>query len=198
MGFDSSTTPDMVSEPGPGGARLHAVPDYLRPGLAVVFVGSNPGTASARAGHFYASPRNRFWELLAVGGITPERWPPERDADLLALDAGLTDIVKRTTPSAGDLPSWEYSAGRLRLRRLIEHYRPKCAAYTGKVVYAAFAGIASTARIDYGLQGKSVVPGVLDFVLPSPSGRSGLPFAEKAWHYRELARLIERLREKPR
>ncbi|MBE3589268.1 MAG: mismatch-specific DNA-glycosylase [Firmicutes bacterium] len=176
-------------------SRIHppapAVPDYLRPGLLVVFIGSNPGTASARAGHFYAAPSNRFWHLLAAAGITPGLWGPTRDADLLALGAGLTDIVKRSTPAAADLPEWEYAAGRLRLRRLLEHYRPKCAAYTAKTVYAAFAGLPSTAGVAYGLQERSVVPGVLDFVLPSPSGRSGIPFAEKARHYRDLARLME-------
>jgi len=34
------------------------LPDLLRPGLDLVFVGINPGETSARRGHYYANPGN--------------------------------------------------------------------------------------------------------------------------------------------
>jgi TDG/mug DNA glycosylase family protein len=40
----------MVSLPAP------VLPDVLAPGLRVVFCGYAPGTASARAGAYYAAP----------------------------------------------------------------------------------------------------------------------------------------------
>ena len=47
------------------------LPDVLEPGLRVVFCGTAPGTASARAGAYYAGPGNRFWTTLHEVGLTP-------------------------------------------------------------------------------------------------------------------------------
>ena len=47
--------------PMKGELDLPPLPDYLAPGLKVVFVGFNPGETSARRGHYYAYPGNRFW-----------------------------------------------------------------------------------------------------------------------------------------
>lgn len=160
----------------------------LRPGLDVVFVGFNPSPLAAARGHYYANPRNRFWELLAESGLTPRRLRPEEDATLLGLGCGLTDVVARATASAGELAPAELRAGAAEVRARLAAVRPGCAAYTGKGVYAAVAG--RSARVAYGLQPSQTVPGVRDFVLPSPSGRSGLPWAEKLAWYRALARLL--------
>lgn len=166
------------------------MPDYVQPGLRLLIVGSNPGIASSRAGHYYAAPSNAFWRLLAEAGITPGRWGPERDAELLSLGIGITDIVKRPTPSTADLKAADLARGRSRLRRIIEAVRPEVAAYTGKFVYAALRGNRGTAGLLYGLQPDSVVEGVRDFVLPSPSGRSALTYKEKLRWYAELAQIV--------
>ncbi|HEU5143069.1 MAG TPA: uracil-DNA glycosylase family protein [Solirubrobacterales bacterium] len=50
---------------------MAVLPDLVRPGLRVVFCGTAAGTASARAGAYYAGPGNRFWETLRVTGLTP-------------------------------------------------------------------------------------------------------------------------------
>ena len=44
------------------------LPDYLRPGLDVVFVGLNPGCYSAQVGHYFAFKPNRFWSALSASG----------------------------------------------------------------------------------------------------------------------------------
>lgn len=165
-----------------------ALPDYVDTDLRLLFVGSNPGIASSRAGHYYAAPSNRFWRLLAEASITPEPWTYERDADVLSLGIGITDIVKRPTPGTADLTMDDFVYGRDRLRRILERYRPRLVAYTAKIVYARFKGLRDTARIVYGPQNESAVPGIQDFVLPSPSGKSGIPYAEKLRWYRELGR----------
>ena len=38
---------------------MKTLPDYLAPGLDIVFVGINPGRYSAEVGHYFATSRNR-------------------------------------------------------------------------------------------------------------------------------------------
>ena len=53
-------------------ADPHVVlPDYLLPGLCLVFVGFNPGRRSALVAHHYAGRTNQFWRLIHDAGITP-------------------------------------------------------------------------------------------------------------------------------
>jgi len=52
--------------------KLLPLPDYLQPGLQVVFVGFNPGERSARLGHYYAGAGNLFWRALSESGLVPE------------------------------------------------------------------------------------------------------------------------------
>jgi len=164
-----------------------ALPDYLAPGLRVVFVGFNPGETSARVGHYYAYPGNRFYWLLWQAGLTDRLYASHEDASLLALGYGLTDLVGRSTRSSGDLTPAELRAGREELLAKLARYRPRVACYNGKGIYAALTG---SRRVEYGLQPSSVVPGVLDFVAASPSGRSRVPLAEKLRLYRELRALV--------
>lgn len=161
-------------------------PGILAPGLRCVFVGFNPSPRSRAAGHRYAHPSNRFWTLLWQAGLTAVRHRPSEDVDLPAQGYGFTDVVPRTTAAAAELTPEELRAGGLRVRAEITAYRPFCAAYTGKGVYRAVAG-PPTDRCDYGAQAVSLVAGVLDFVLPSPSGRTGLPADERLRWYRALA-----------
>ena len=43
---------------------MRTLPDLLEPGLTLVFVGLNPSEYSAREGHYFANPRNRFLGCL--------------------------------------------------------------------------------------------------------------------------------------
>ncbi len=159
----------------------------LRAGLDAVFVGFNPSPRAAEVGHYYAHPRNRFWELLAEAGLTPRRLRPEEDALLPSLGLGLTDVVGRPTPGAGDLSASELREGGAGVRERLARVPPRWAAYTGKGVYRAVSGHEPAG---YGVQSDQAVPGVGDFVLPSPSGRSGLPWVDKVRWYRALARVL--------
>jgi mismatch-specific thymine-DNA glycosylase len=47
------------------------LPDILRPGLDLIFVGINPSVYSAQHGHYFARPSNRFWTLLSASGLVP-------------------------------------------------------------------------------------------------------------------------------
>jgi len=96
------------------------LPDYLRTGLKLVFIGINPGHYSAQAGHYYARPGNLFWWALSNSGLVPQNLGPENDADLLQWNIGLTDVVKRPTHSSGDLRQEEFDQG---VRRTVEVLR---------------------------------------------------------------------------
>ena len=161
----------------------------LRAGLDGVGVGFNPSPVAAALGHYYANPRNRFWRLLADSGLTPVPLPPEEDRRLLEFGCGLTDVVGRPTPGSAELRADELRSGGAGVRARLAQAAPRFAAYTGKGVYAAVAGVAGAA---YGPQPGAAVPGVRDFVLPSPSGRSGLPWTEKLRWYRALAEALGR------
>ena len=170
------------------GERIRTLPDLLGPGVRLLFVGYNPSVRSALLGHYYAGRNNRFWELLAAGGLTPRRLAFTEDALLPGLGIGITDLVKRPTRAAHDVTPAEYRVGAARIRGLVERLRPAVVAYNGKGVYLRAAGVA---RAPWGLQESRIVPGVADFVVPSPSGLARIPFAEKARWYAALRELLE-------
>lgn len=166
-----------------------ALPDYLAPGLDLVFVGFNPGEQSARVGHYYAYPGNRFYWLLWQSGLTDLLYAPAEDSALLRLGYGLTDLVGRSTKSSGELSLTEMAAGAVELRAKLEHYRPRIVCYNGKGVYRALSG---SRQVEYGLQPNPFCPEIKEFVAASPSGRSREPLERKLALYRELKSLLQR------
>jgi TDG/mug DNA glycosylase family protein len=74
--------------------QKHVLPDSLREGLAVVFVGTAPGHRSAAERAYYAHPGNRFWRTLAMLGLTPKEFEAARYRALLSLGVGFTDVCK--------------------------------------------------------------------------------------------------------
>jgi TDG/mug DNA glycosylase family protein len=170
------------------GERIRTLPDLLGRGLRLLFVGYNPSVRSALLGHYYAGRNNRFWDLLAAGGLTPRRLAFSEDALLPGLGIGITDLVKRPTRAASDVTAPEFRDGVRRVRRLLAELRPKVVAYNGKGVYLRAAGRASA---PWGLQPGSLAPGVADYVVPSPSGLARIPFAEKARWYAGLREVLE-------
>jgi TDG/mug DNA glycosylase family protein len=178
----------MTEEYEVQGARVRTLPDLLGPGVRLLFVGYNPSVRSALLGHYYAGRNNRFWELLAAGGLTPRRLAFAEDALLPGLGIGITDLARRPTRAAHEVTAAEFRDGAARVRTLVERLRPEVVAYNGKGVYLRAAGVA---RAPWGLQESSLVPGVADFVLPSPSGLARIPFAEKARWYAALRELLD-------
>jgi len=73
------------------------VPDYLREGLDIIFIGFNPGLQSAKLGHHYAGKNNHFYHLLYESGLVPQPVTYEDDGNLLQYSIGLTNICARTT-----------------------------------------------------------------------------------------------------
>ncbi|MBZ5561455.1 MAG: mismatch-specific DNA-glycosylase [Acidobacteriia bacterium] len=163
------------------------LPDYLRPGLKVVFVGINPGELSARAGHYYANPRNAFWDCLYKSGLTNVKLAPIDDKKITEFDLGLTDRVKRWTRSANELKISDFRRGAEELRQRLDGRWPRVVAFNGKKGLEWILGY----HPDLGPQpqrfGESRV-----FVLPSTSPANAvLPRPRKVAYFRALARWLE-------
>jgi double-stranded uracil-DNA glycosylase len=107
------------------------LPDILKPGLLVVFVGTSKSTASARAGRYYANPRNMFWNLLKGTGLAGEEWiGPSKDQSILDRGVGLTDLVPaRAASSDALLIARDFDVPGFVAR--IETFRPRVVAFNG-------------------------------------------------------------------
>jgi TDG/mug DNA glycosylase family protein len=167
---------------------MHSLPDYLQPGLRLVFVGFNPSERAAAVGHYYAGRGNLFWPILYESGILPEPLTYVEDERVLQFGIGLTDLVKRPTRSSADLSLTEARAGALVLQQKLLACAPDMVCFNGKGVYAWYS---RQTTVPLGLQPDRIgCSGV--FVVPSTSARNGrLRRAEKAVYFRQLHQLIE-------
>jgi TDG/mug DNA glycosylase family protein len=160
------------------------LPDHLGPGLRVVFCGTAPGHVSARAGHYYANPGNRFWAILHETGLTGARLRPDQDATLPGLGLGLTDLCKTRHGQDADLPSDAFDVPRL--VAAMQAIRPRALAFTS--LTAARVGL-GLRRVAAGRQAPDTrLPGVAIWALPSPSGLARSHFSIAPWA--ELAAFV--------
>lgn len=131
---------------GPGAEGIDTLPDYVRPGLRLVFVGINPSVYSVERGHYFARSTSRFWPAFSRSrlslpvreGLGKERLGPEDDAALLEFGIGFTDVVKRPTRNAAALPASEFRVWTPRLLERLERTRPLVACFHGVTGYRAF------------------------------------------------------------
>ena len=143
------------------------LPDYLREGLDIVFVGLNPGLYSAQVGHYFAYKQNRFWPALSASGLVPEPVGPEDDARLLEWGIGLTDVVKRPTRGIHELKPVEFRRGAKALQEKIERYQPHIVCFVGLTGYrVCCSNVGELGRTTDRFGGAQV------FVIPSTSPRN--------------------------
>jgi double-stranded uracil-DNA glycosylase len=115
--------------PAPTHAQIRTatdvLPDVLRASLRVVLCGTAVGTASARAGAYYAHKQNKFWKILHGTGLTPTLLSPHQYRELLQHGIGLTDFVKTHSGMDHQIPLTELTEGlRTRLRAAMMKFRP--------------------------------------------------------------------------
>ncbi|HSB82379.1 MAG TPA: mismatch-specific DNA-glycosylase [Candidatus Methylomirabilis sp.] len=178
--FSGSPIPRLSDSP------LPPLPDYLASGLDIVFVGINPGEQSARAGHYYANPRNPFWLLLHRAGLTPQQLRPDEDHLLLTFGCGLTDVVKRPSRGLADLASADFRRGRPILEEKLLRYQPRIVCFNSKTGFVNYFGAGIFRR--FGRQHVRIGASRV-FVLPSTSpANAGTPVAVKLRYFRALRR----------
>lgn len=147
--------------------------------MRVVFCGTAPGAASARAGAYYAGPGNRFWATLPEVGLTPILLAPAEFARLADFGIGLTDISKTASGSDAEVGSRGFD--RKRLTAAVAAVAPRYLAFNGKNAARASLG----RPVVYGPQPETI-GGAGVWVLPSTSGAARGFWDIGPWH--ELAR----------
>jgi double-stranded uracil-DNA glycosylase len=155
------------------------LPDYLRPGLRLVFVGINPGLYSVERGHYFARRTSRFWPAFSRSTLSaPVRRAlrlrvlgPDQDASLLRFGIGFTDVVKVPSRNAAEISPELFTEWVPRLLRRLTRYQPRVACFHGLTGYRPFVRIAlhdDPAGAVLGPQRRTVGPTRL-FVAPNPS-----------------------------
>jgi TDG/mug DNA glycosylase family protein len=170
-------------------SSVQVLPDYLRPGLNIVFVGINPGLKSAATGHHYAGPGNAFWPLLYESGLIPQPLTYEHDARVLEWRIGLTNIVHRPSRSISDLSLGELREGARSLRRKLLRVQPRIVCFNGKRIFEVFAA----RTCEFGIQPDRLGSSLL-YVMPSTSARTAAyQRGDKLRYFNELADLVATL-----
>ena len=154
---------------------MRTLPDLLAPGLSLVFVGLNPSEYSAREGHYFANPRNRFWTAFNRSSLLPpalgRECAPTDDAGLLEHGIGFTDVVKRPTPQGSGLKAADYRRWAPLLREKLLQCRPRLICFHGLMAYKAYLQYAEEERAappKLGPQPRPIGNSVA-FVVPNPS-----------------------------
>jgi len=180
------------------------LPDLLRSGLDLVFVGINTGLYSARQGHYFARRTNRFWpafsrsilSAVARRSLGVLALVAEHDAALLDHGFGFTDVVKRPTGNAAQLEPGELAAAAPLLLEKLAAHQPRVACFHGLTGYrpfarAVFGDAASAAAL--GIQPYTIGAMRL-FVAPNPSpANAHFTLTDQADWYDRLAGFLTQL-----
>jgi double-stranded uracil-DNA glycosylase len=169
-----------------------ALPDVLRPGIQLVFIGTAAGQRSHEQGAYYAKNGNCFWSTLYDIGLTDRQLQPKEFEILAHLGIGLTDICKKTSGVDTRLGTKDFYVDGL-VKRLCA-IQPRIISFNGKKAASIYFDC-DTRDIDYGRQTRTRDGAILNsivFVLPSTSGS-----AKKYWdpqYWRTVAEEFRALR----
>ena len=181
-------------------ADAPTLPDYLRPGLDVVFVGINPGAYSASVGRYFATPQNRFWRALSRSGlVTAERdLIPGDEAWLVERGVGFTDVVKRASNSASSLRAADFRRWAPVTKENLASAAPLVVCFNGITGYKWFLQYAEGDKrkeVTLGEQTERIGESRV-FVAPNPSpANASYSLDDITSWYRLLAALVARVKE---
>lgn len=171
------------------------LPDLLRSGLDVVFVGINPSLYSVAQGHYFARRSNRFWPCFSRSVLSEAArralavaWlEPQHDRALLEHGFGFTDVAKRASVRASELSHSELAAGVAHLVAKLEHHRPRVACFHGITGYRHVATALDPTAAPPALGVQKLRIGTSHcFLVPSPSGANAhfTPADQTRWYDR--------------
>jgi len=181
---------------------LTTLPDLLRSGLDVIFIGINPSIYSVQQGHYFARKTNRFWpafskssiSLAARQALELDKLEPHHDAMLLDHGFGFTDAVKRASARATEVSPKEFADGVADLVDKLRMLQPKIACLHGIMAYRGVHRVLTGTREDplLGPQPVALNIGRTRLFLapnPSPANAHFTPADQVAW-YDRLAELL--------
>jgi TDG/mug DNA glycosylase family protein len=181
---------------------FETLPDYLAPGMRLVFVGINPSVLSVQQGRYFWRKTNRFWPALSRSRLSQEvraalgrdELGPEDDARLLAFGIGFTDVVKVPSANASQVSPALFAEWAPRLKERIERVQPVVAAFQGVTGYRAFERYALGVTKSVAVVGpqEPVIGRTRLFVVPNPSPANFhyRPADQVAW-YDRLADFVD-------
>lgn len=185
-----------MTDPAAEEYPFRTLPDLLRPGLDLVFVGLNPSLYSVDRGHYFARRTNRFWPALSRSRLSDpirralarDDLGPEDDRALLEFGIGFTDTVKVPSRGVKDLPPDLFAVWTPILLEKLARYQPRVACFHGMVGYRAFCRHAlGLPRIEgaLGEQPQRLADSRV-FVVPNPSPANAhfRPADQVAWYDR--------------
>jgi double-stranded uracil-DNA glycosylase len=158
---------------------FETLPDYLQPGLDLVFIGINPGLYSLRHGHYFARTTSRFWPAFSRSRLSQrmrcelklEKLLPGHDSQLPRFGIGLTDMVKRPSANASELAPQDFSLWAPILLQKLQRYAPRVACFHGLTAYRPFRNLALQSLGTPPVLGaqQECIGGTRLFVVPNPS-----------------------------
>jgi TDG/mug DNA glycosylase family protein len=171
------------------------LPDLLRNGLDVIFIGINPSIYSVLQGHYFARRANRFWpafskssiSLAARQALSVEKLEPHHDSLLLDHGFGFTDAVKRASARATDVSPKEFADGVADLVDKLKALQPKIACFHGIMAYRGVHRALTGTKDDplLGVQPSALNIGRTRLFLapnPSPANAHFTPADQVVWY----------------
>jgi TDG/mug DNA glycosylase family protein len=176
------------------------LPDHLRRGLNVVFVGINPGTYSVAKGHYFARTTSRFWPGFSASTISAEmrnalgleKLGPEYDAVMTKFGFGLTDVVKKPSGNAAELDLADFIEWGPVLLEKLRRYKPLVACFHGLTAYRPFLKLVLKSEVKPILGAQPQTIGTTRvFVVPNPSpANAHFTVKDQAEWYDRLAEFV--------
>ena len=187
------------------GYTFRTLPDYLRPGLDLAFVGINPGLYSVQRGHYFARSTSRFWPAFSLSklservrlALATDNLRAEHDAELLRFGIGFTDVVKRPSANAADLNASDFEKWVPRLLEKLHRYAPRVACFHGLTAYRPFLKLALRSAEQTPLIGQQTefVGATRFYVVPNPSpANAHFTLADQIGWYDRLADFLAAMR----
>lgn len=140
-----------------------SLPDVIPNSSGILLIGINPSVVSVRAGHYYQGRLGkRLWGRLDRLGLLRNAVTGAEDEAFARAGNGLTDIVKRPTPSASYLNEQELAQGANTLRQKIRSWKPGLILFSFKEPAARLIGRSAKP----GVCGE--IEGVPAFILSGP------------------------------
>jgi TDG/mug DNA glycosylase family protein len=187
------------------GHPFRTLPDYLGPGLDLVFVGINPGLYSVQRGHYFARSTSRFWPAFSASKLSKHvrlalgtnSLRAEHDAELLRFEIGFTDVIKRPSANAADLNASDFEKWVPRLLEKLQRYAPRVACFHGLTAYRPFLKLALRSADQTPLLGQQTecVGATRLYVVPNPSpANAHFTLADQIAWYDRLADFLAAMR----
>ena len=181
------------------------LPDYLAPGLNLVFIGINPGLYSVEKGHYFARSTSRFWPAFSNSklsepirkGLNVSVLRPEHDTELLRFGVGFTDTVKRPTANAAGLTRSDFATWIPILLKKLQNYQPRVACFHGITAYRPFLEFAlqSPGRKPILGEQAQMIGTTRLFVVPNPSpANAHFTVRDQTSWYDHVFRLLDQLK----